>query len=880
MDEALDQIGKVLEKDPGRVEAHAMAARIYQVLNKPAEANEHLAQIDEKKIDEHSNPALLAQVKTRLGQYDEAAGICNRALTAGNADPALRLILADIYLRQKQYDRAEENLVALVRSQPNLPLAYSLLTSFYIEHKMFDRGRQQFLAFQSMPDMAEPLSRLAQAQLLLASNKPADALLIVEPGFDSQLRARKPLALPLADAMAQINAANKNLPAAMAVYDKLKAAKLFPAQAIMRQADLMRGREPADKTVERLDQAATLLTPEQAHLRYGLMERYAAVNRFDRSLKLIDGWLAEKPNDPLVMRWRGDALARMGRMDDAITAYQAAIKVSSDDIYLRSHLAGAYRAAFDFPAAEKAYLKMTAMPTTYQLVGYAGLVEMYLDLGLKAQAADVAAKLEAMNSTDSRILTVLGESYLKLGKNDLAIQRLGAVPSYAPQYARNQITIARVEQRTGKIEEAKARLQALAKDPAQASAVTNELVDMDLRNNRQEDLLRWSDEQLNTEKLPAPLKIKWLSIRVALAANQRDWKSALTALEGLSGLEPDSRRIAELRAAVLIRLDRKEEAKRLLQRNPDAAKSSLLMAVLGDPAESYASPMASYASAVMKGDLAAARSAAEQVLTFRSILSSDLLPILDRPDAATPEMKQRFQQFGVALVAQDDGLSQLTEELCENLVKQLPTFAPAYGLLVQSRITLEKPIAPLLAEVRRSLPTSALALFLTAQAKLGEKDNAAAVAAFEALVKKEPRNIHLTYDYAQVLQADKQVEKAIAVLTKLSQAEGPYQVAAMNDLAYLTVENHPDQLAKAQSLTQAAMKLQTNYAPLLDTAGWVENLAGHPDAARKDLSRAVGPLKDIPEVQYHMGVVYAAAGNPAWAKYHLAAAADGAAAGE
>jgi hypothetical protein len=40
----------------------------------------------------------------------------------------------------------------------------------------------------------------------------------------------------------------------------------------------------------------------------------------------------------------------------------------------------------------------------------------------------------------------------------------------------------------------------------------------------------------------------------------------------------------------------------------------------------------------------------------------------------------------------------------------------------------------------------------------------------------------------------------------------------------------------------------------------------------------VGRFKDIPVVQYHLGVVYAAAGNPAWAKYHLTAAADGAAA--
>lgn len=878
MEDALEQIGKVLEKDPGNVDAHAIAARIYQVLDQPDKANEHLSQIDEKKVTEASNPALLAQIKARLGDLDEAAAICNRALASGNTDASLRLILADIYLRKQDYPHAEENLVALVRAQPNLPLGYSLLTNFYLERKDYDAGRTQFIKFQSLPDMAEPLSRLAQARLLMAANRPDEALQIVQPGYEAQVRARKPLALPLGDAVAKIHLMRNDIPAAVAVYDKLKDAKFLAAQASLRQADIMRSRESKDQAVKRLEAIAKMISPDQSRMRYEVMDRFAQLQRYESALALLDDWIAQKPDEALLHRWRGDALIPLGRVDDAIASYKTAIKLAPDAVEMPARLGQAYQAKFDFPAAEQVYLDMAKQVTAFKIAGLSALGQMYLKLGLKEQAVGAFEAIEAGGKVnDPRVFYAAGTAYASLGRDAAAAEKLSSIPAYSTLYVPAQVALSRLEQRQGKADEARKRLQDIARNPKFAGAVASELMQLNLRNASSDELAKWSDEQLAIERLPEASRARWLMVRTAIAADRKDWKATLAALDDLERLQPKTTQVAILRACVLIRLGRIPEAARVLANDPALSKGSLLSLVVGQPAppESLKAPLAAYIAGAIHGDIPAARSAAEKVLGLRTIYSTDLLPVLERPDIQTPEMNAAFKQFALALVAQEAGLPQLTEELCREVMKKMPSFAPAYALAAQALIDMNKSVGPFVDQTARAIPTSSLAIFLAARERALEKDNKGAAEIMQKLVDREPKNDFLLYTQASFLQIANDPEGAMPKLEAVRAMNGAYKVAASNDLAYLLAENRPAELGRARSMANEMLKLQPDYSPLIDTVGWIEHLSKNDAAAIPLLSRAVVALGGIPEVQYHMGATYKSVGNEKWAGYHLTAAAAG-----
>jgi tetratricopeptide (TPR) repeat protein len=129
------------------------------------------------------------------------------------------------------------------------------------------------------------------------------------------------------------------------------------------------------------------------------------------------------------------------------------------------------------------------------------------------------------------------------------------------------------------------------------------------------------------------------------------------------------------------------------------------------------------------------------------------------------------------------------------------------------------------------------------------------------------------FTLAQALQKAGKVDEAIEQLRLLA-TDGPYRTASANDLAYLLAEHHPEKLDEAYALASEASKQRPEFAPLQDTLGWIEHQRKNDVAAVKLLSEAVTRLRDVPEVHLHLGVVYKALGQEAWAGYHLDKAAE------
>ncbi len=879
VDEALEQIDSVLEQDPGNVSAHALASRINQFMGKTEQANQHLAQIDESRINETTNPALLAQIKLKKGDIGDAEAVCNRAIAAGNSDPVLRMLLAGISIRKEDLIQAEGHLLALVRSQPKNRQAFALLTRFYLEQKMINKGLTELMELQVIN---EPLARLGQASLLRGVGQFNEALERIQPIYEPLVRERSPMAMMIADAMARVHLQRKDREAAYGVYQPLIEADLNAPTAMLRQIDLVGPIQPAEKTVEALNNLEARLTPDQRRMRYQVMRRFAGLGRNDRALEMVNGWIDQQPDQPTLLRWKGELLVQMGKPAEAIKAYQQAVGMAPESMTIRLKLAQAHVARFDYPSAEAVLVEAAGLDPGSKIVALASLGRMYVGIGLNHQAAATFDQLERVGRpSDPRVIFAMGQAYAALGQDDLARQRLADVPRFAPQYSRAQFLLARIEQRQGLVEESKKRLSDLARNPRTAISAIQELVAAKIRNRSVQDMINWSDKALSIESLPDPLRFRWLRVRIGIAANDSNWQAVLDALEEMQKLEPESLGVVASRIAVMIQLGQPEQARQLYRATPKLAESiagPLLAMNLGEtPAKVEGqAPIPLFLQALAQGDLDAARSAIEAIGPRKTLYRTDMLAVLDRQDAQSSNMAKACKLLGLAQVAHEYcRLPHLAEELCKQAIQLQPGLSVAYSLYTQALVALEKPTDNAFAQVRRAIPNSVLALFLSARDKSQALDFEGSAQDLQKLLEREPGNYHAHYNLTQVMQKAGQTDQAIASLQEFVKIDSPFQIAASNDLAYLLAENRPDSMDQAYQLASQSFEKAPTMTPLLDTIGWIEHLRGDNAKALAHLSRAIVGLSGIHEVHYHLGAVYLALDNPAWARYHLQEAAQG-----
>ncbi len=876
IEEAIEQLDRVIEQDPQEVRAHALAARIAQFAGRTAKANEHLAQIDENRINELVSPALLAQIKLRKGEIDEAAAICNRAVASGNTDPVLRMLMAGIYIKKNDLEQAENNLLALVKTQPNNIQAYSLLSRFYLEQNSVDKGLVEMTHLQSMN---EPLARLSQASLLQGSGRPVEALARLEPIFAPLIRDRSQYALMIADAMARLHVSQGNTTAAHAVYEALADADLRANEAKMRQIDLISRTQPVEDTVDALDKLAGEITPDQRNLRYNLLARYKAMNQHARGVALLDEWLTLEPDHPSLLRWKGELLSATGQHADAIEAFNMAINAAPENTALRLLLAQEHVANYDYPKAEKTLLDATEIDSGAKIVALASLGRMFLAIGLNRQAAETFQELERFGRpSDPRVIYAMGQAYAALKMDDLARQRLEEVPTFAPQYGQAQFLLARIDQNQGRVNEAKQRLESLVRNPRTATIAAKELLALSLENRQAEDLIQWSDDALRIESLSAPIRLSWLNIRVKLASNAKDWSETLDTIEQMCELSPQTLELFAARILVMTHLNRNEQARRLYLTTPGLAQSPFgptVAVLVGEkipPSSPERSRFAVYLEALAMGDIDAARSAADSLPPMRTVYRSDLLAILDRSDVKSQAISNAARQLVAAFLALNTGLPQLAIELTEQVSAKTPSLIPAHAMLAEALHkatgSLDKATA-----VLKGAPGSALAIYIKAYEKTQSGDYAGSAEQLSQLLEKEPGNYLIRYEYTQRLQLAGQIDKAIANLTESLKSNSPMAVAERNDLAYLLAENHPDRLDDAYAMIQKAITDAPNVAAFLDTLGWIEHLKGSNQEALQHLSQAVAFLKQLPALHYHLGAVYAGLGNNDWARYHLQEAA-------
>ncbi len=156
----------------------------------------------------------------------------------------------------------------------------------------------------------------------------------------------------------------------------------------------------------------------------------------------------------------------------------------------------------------------------------------------------------------------------------------------------------------------------------------------------------------------------------------------------------------------------------------------------------------------------------------------------------------------------------------------------------------------------------------------GKRDEA--LAKYEAALEANPEDFSLYLVLGQLYEQTGDFPGAIRVYDRaLEKTPGSWVV--MNNLASI-LSDHSDSsedLKRALSLAQEAVRLNPEEAALLDTLGWIHFKMGETERAFGLIERAVSQGSGNPVLHYHMGVVLDAAGRREEAREQLEKALDG-----
>ncbi len=876
---ALQQVQILLEVLPDDTEVLALGSRIAYADGQKDLADAYLDRVDPAQVDQAKNPALAAQVYLRSGDLDTASKICTDAISAGNLSPMLRLVLAGIYQERGETDRAEENLVALIRHYPNSTEAFVWLSQFYARSGLIDRGLQKL---EELEVYNETLAVLSRAGLLRSGGRVDEAIGVLDPLLDKLIRERNPLAPTVADKVSELYKLSGDEETAMAVYDRLYAEQAQGTPALIRELVATWDSDSPARRMANLDAATARVSGEDTAVLIELSRRYAMLGRADQALSIVQRGLSQTPDDEVLLGVKAGVLVMLGRTSDAVDSYRRVLALSGEDDAVRVRYARALSADGQRPEAEDELMRLIRDGGPASLAARAALLETYQELGLHRRVATmVNAMLDKLPvGEDAALDRAIGKSLMEQGRYEEAQDRLHGIAEGSAYYPSAQVLYAQSEAEAGELQAAMGRVAGLMADPVMARRVAPVLLALDLTESNHRSLLVRADSETDVEAMPYDLALRWQALRLRLSDQQGEWRLAESTLERVARLDDADDSVTALRVVLMYRRGEVQEAVALLTQTPrleGSATGSLLSFGLGTepPASGRVHPMAKVLQALAASDTETLGAAVSGYTGVRTLFSDDVLASLNGGGVADEPWLASCKDLAMATVAMEGRMPGLAEALSGQAIDKSPENISAYALLSAAMIEKGDSVEGMSNRVRSAAPDSSITLMLDAMGRVSAGDHKGAITPLRDLVQRHPGNPYLAYQLAQELNAAGQGDEAIAVLTPIAEGDGPYRLAATNDLAYLLAGRGGSEVDQAVGLARSVLRALPESPAVMDTAGWVEHQRGRDKAALALMTRAIASLSDEPEAHYHLGAVYHALNQDRWARYHLEQAASG-----
>lgn len=858
---AVTQIEQAVQLAPENIAARDLAIRVYHLLGRHDEARRHLQQVQTRALNEEDWPVMLAMKRMQENRLDEASAICRRRLAMENPDPLLHLLLSSIEEGRGRIDEAQQQILAFLAKQAGSLQAHRIVAAFFIRH---DRAAQGIELTQRVLNADAPLKNWTVAQLYMAQGEHDRAIALLSPDLHVLIEARHPLAVLMAQSIAQAYMRKGDSAGALATLDQLVAADTLTDEATLLQVDILAQVGDAATANAKLEALVNRVDGSKEGLALEVLRRLVQREQHDQALVLVNGWLERQPGNTALMSWRAELLLQTGQLAEAARAFEAITSRTRDVTPWRA-LAATQMQMRDYPAAEATYIRMAELGYEAQAEALVSLGNMYLAVGLNGLARETFDRLEqTMMPSDQAIALQLGQMWLTMNEHMRARGVLNRIARESTRYTDAQVLLAQCDLEEERVDNARQRITALMKDVAHIPAIVEAVLAVEDETHRQM-LVEWCAPAVTVEALDETLRRPWALTLVTMYAERGDWNAALQVVRQLNATEPDPA-VREVILLLHLALDQREQAEQLYDAD-DSLKQLPRAVVLGflldrKPATDAPppSPLVKYVLAMARGHHDDARAALQNHIAHGIIFRSDLLQAIDSAGVSTSS-RQAYRYVAMAMLAQDAAFVQLTQHLCRQAIALDPTVAIAHAMLAQFAEPDDDEVLP-----------PSLRLYVAARRHQMEGQHAASVPLFEQLARREPDNPYVQHYLAQALERAGMNDAAIEHYMRLWRAGGSAAMNVGNDLAYLLAEYRPDQLEQAHRIAttvlQNAPGEDADKAYLLDTLGWIEHKRGNHTVALKLLQRAIPYLRDHPTVHEHLTTVYRHCRQNLWASYH------------
>lgn len=411
-DQARAKFDQALQVDPEFVVANMNLARLALASNKPRDAQKQYEQVL-KKSPKHVG-AMMGLAALARAEGDEQ-GVQRWLVKANQANPKAMqpiLVLAETYLRQNQALKATNLLSGLNEAQKKSSKALRIQGMAYLQAGEFSSAKAIFQQLAELePNNIESWFQLGRAQAaagdMSGAGESFDKAIALDPQHKQPLVWIGKGELALRD---------KNYPDALKLSKEMQ--EHFPNNAMSYEIEAAahRGMGNVHAAIDAVEKAVRV---EGNSKRINLFAHIlASSGKTPKAVTMLGEWLDKNPNDGVSWTTMGMMQQQIGRVDEAITAYEKAIKLGGDNPVVLNNMAWLYLDRDDKRATELAKQAYEIAPERAEIVDTYGWV--LFKQGKHKDALNVLQQALVLAPHNGEIGLHVAEALHTLGRNDEA----------------------------------------------------------------------------------------------------------------------------------------------------------------------------------------------------------------------------------------------------------------------------------------------------------------------------------------------------------------------------------------------------------------------------------------------------------------------------
>lgn len=821
-------------------------------------------------------------------QLDQCAEICQAELNKNSTDQHVRILLAQTYQRQEQFDKSRNQWVQLLQADPKNMFYYFSLAKLLSRDASIQQVNDQL---QAIPNIKTDQLALTIGWLYEQNRQYDEALqaytrVVDRPGVESSLQNRARLI------RARIWALLGRLDDATSELDRIVGDDNMRQRALLVKTRLQiasRQSQLAQQTLEELKRIAE--QKENPDLFKNIVGLYVQLDMSEQALAICEQMVKMFPRNPNVYIQRAAVLQKLRRFDDAVADYRRAVECQPGDLSLQRRLVRALDEQRDLEGALIVLKEVEAVGQTGQSMALYERGTLFTRWGFLAQAVECFSALaQSQQGQNPRIQFVLANTFARLGRKEQSLGLLQNIPDYSNEYVPAQLLIVRLTDDAAKNLNLLKSLQ--MKFPARADVITRlagAYLDAGLPDDALQVLAAFVSTRIKDASMPAELR----DVIIQTLAAARHSPEALELSQQLAALKHPVWNLL----SVLIALD--QTPQRAAETLPPVDKAGVYDAVLGlcqarltgqtQSAQQWAERLDDLEKQLQQLNPPQSVPGAYRLLARLALGQSDEAQTFYENNrdkiifddsivqelmnySRTGENSSEILYLLQAHIALDMGLLPFCHNIAMQTLQARPTCQWAGALLFSAqpdRKTLE--LVTQLLEPKNSL----IAEIYQAQLCSLQGDHRQAADIFQRIVRQSPRRTDMQFRLAGALENAGQFDQALKLYQDLWRENS--NPAAANNAAYMVSLLTPEdktQLQQARQWADAAVEAAPQQVAFRETRGWIACLQGENELALKDLRQTIQVLADVPEAHYHLALAEKANGHQQYARWNFQAAVE------